>query len=331
MMRLFKFVLFIFAFIGLVIAIPVVSHSAPKVLTIGTGRMMGSYYPTGLAIANVVNKKQSSNGFRLEVMETGGSVFNVNAVMNGEIDFGMIQADNQFHAINGLDDWKDAGPQKDLRSIFGTYVESLTLVASDDSGVKTLNDLKGKRVDIRPSDSGVRKNAIDALRIAGLDWEKDIVAFEEETFNGPKLLLDGQIDAFFHTVGHPSKAIMFATTNVKRVRIIPIIGVEKIISEKPYYLKSIIPMKFYRGALNNKDVETFGMKATFATTSNLPDDVVYAITKAIYEDFSSFQRYTEVLNTVSKQGLLEGLTAPLHPGAARYYNEIGLQIPPSIK
>ncbi len=307
------------------------SHSKTKVFTIGTGGMMGSYFPTGLAIANIVNKEERNNEFKLEVVETGGSVFNVNAILSGDIDLGIMQSDIQFQAINGLADWMDTGPQKDLRSLFGIYTESVTLVASDDSGIKTLMDLKGKRVDIRSAESGVRKNAIDVLRMAGIDWKKDIVAFAEETMNGPQLLLDGKIDAFFHTVGHPSKAIMFATTNVKRVRIIPVVGIEKLLSEKPYYSKSIIPRKFYRGALNDEDVETFGVKATLTTSSNLPDAVAYSITKSIYEDFSSFQASTDVLNMVSKERFLEGLIAPIHPGAARFFNEIGFPIPAAIK
>jgi hypothetical protein len=331
MMKLIKMALLSFAYLCLIATLPMVSHAKTNVYTLGTGDRMGSYFPTGAAIANIVKKTQGSDGFQLKVMETGGSVSNVNEMMKGDIDLSIMQADVQFQAVNGLADWKDAGPQNELRSIFGLYVESLTLVASEDSGIKTLNDLTGKRVDIKSADSGVRKNAIDALRIAGIDWEKDIIPFEGEPFDGPELLLDGKIDAFFYTVGHPSKAIKHATNNVKRVRIVPIVGVEKLLSEKPYYVKSIIPMKFYHGALNNEDVETIGVKAILTTTSTLPDDVAYAIAKAIYEDFISFRTYTEVLNMVTKESLLEGLIAPIHPGAARYYNEIGLQIPPSIK
>lgn len=330
-MKFIKMVLPSFAFFCLISTLPMVSHAKTNVFTLGTGDRMGSYFPTGAAIANIVKKKQGSDGFQLKVMETGGSVSNVNEMMKGDIDLSIMQADIQFQAVNGLADWKDAGPQNELRSIFGLYVESITLVASEDSGIKTLNDLTGKRVDIKSADSGVHKNAIDVLRTAGIDWEKDIIPFEGEPFDGPEWLLDGKIDAFFYTVGHPSKAIKHASNNVKRVRLVPIVGVEKLLSEKPYYVKSIIPVKFYHGALNTEDVETLGVKAILTTTSNLPDDVAYAIAKAIYEDFISFRTYTEVLNLVSKESLLEGLIAPIHPGAARYYNEIGLQIPPSIK
>lgn len=324
-----KSALFSFAIFCFVITIPMVSRAGTKVLTIGTGGMVGNYYPTGLAIAGIVNKNQNDHGFRFEVRETEGSVFNINAMLAGDIDFGMVQADRQYQAVNGLAEWKEMGPQKNLRAIFSTYTESVTLVTSDDSEVKALKDLKGKRVDIGLSGSGGRQNAIDALGTAGIDWKKDIIVYEEEAASGPRMLFAGKLDAFFHTVGHPSEAIRYATLTVQRARFIPITSTEKLISKYPYYSKSIIPIRFYRGAVNQKDVETFGVKATFVTVSKVPDDTVYAITKAVFEDFKSFRTFTPVLGMVRKEGMLEGLTAPIHPGAARYYKEIGLQLPPS--
>ncbi|MBN2125247.1 MAG: TAXI family TRAP transporter solute-binding subunit, partial [Deltaproteobacteria bacterium] len=172
-------------------------------VTIGTGGITGVYYPTGGAIAKIVNKKRKEYGIRATVESTGGSVFNVNAIMAGDLEFGVVQSDRQYQACNGLAEWKENGPQKDLRAVFTIHPESITLVAADDAGIKTIQDLKGKRVNIGNPGSGQRQNSIDALEAAGLNYEKDIIAESVVADEAPGLLQDGRIDAYFYTVGHP--------------------------------------------------------------------------------------------------------------------------------
>lgn len=307
-------------------AAPTGADARTTFVTIGTGGITGVYYPTGGAIAKMVNKKRDEYGIRATVESTGGSVFNVNAVMAGDLEFGVVQSDRQYQAINGLAEWKDHGPQKDLRAVFSIHPESITLVGAADADIKTIQDLKGKRVNIGNPGSGQRQNSIDALNAAGLDYEKDIEAESVVADEAPGLLQDGRIDAYFYTVGHPSGNIKEATAGRRKVRICDVTGpgLDDLIKEKPYYAKAIVPKKFYPGAVNEEDAQTFGVKATFVTSSKTPDDVVYAIVKEVFDNFEDFRKLHPAYAVLTKEGMLEGLSAPLHPGAVKYYKEAGL-------
>jgi TRAP transporter TAXI family solute receptor len=305
------------------------SQESSHPLTIGTGAIGGNYNITGQAIAKIVNKNQEVHGFRLQDKYSSGSVSNINAIVAGDIEFGVAQADRQYQAFNGLAEWKGKGPQKDLRAVFSLHTESVTLVAGSDSGINTIHDLKGKRVDIGLPGSGTRQNSIDAFDAAGIEWEKDIEVYEEKLDVRLNMLIHSKLDAFFHTVGHPSQDIKFATFSVRGVRFIPLVNIEKILSTSRYYTKSFIPVELYPLADNKKDVETIGVKATLLTSAKVSDDIVYAVTKAVFDDLESLGNYAPILKAVRKENMLEGLTAPIHPGALRYYNEIGLQLPPS--
>lgn len=318
------------ALLGVALAMgPAISEVQAKTtfVTIGTGGITGVYYPTGGAIAKIVNEKRKEYGIRCTVESTGGSVFNVNAILAGDLEFGVVQSDRQYQAYRGLEEWKDKGPQEDLRAVFSIHPESVTLVASVDSGIKTIADLKGKRVNIGNPGSGQRQNSIDALEAVGLDYEKDMKAEGIKAAEAPGLLQDGRLDAFFYTVGHPSGAFLEATAGATKVAFIPITGpgIDKLISEKPYYAKSYIPMALYPGAENKEEkIDTFGVKATFMTSAKVPDDVVYAITKEVFENFEAFKKLHPAFQTLTKEGMLEGLSAPIHPGAMKYYKEAGL-------
>jgi hypothetical protein len=305
---------------------PTASHAKTVFVTIGTGGITGVYYPTGGAIAKIVNKKRKQYGIRATVESTGGSVFNVNAVMAGDLEFGVVQSDRQYQAWNGLAEWKDKGAQKDLRAVFTIHPESITLVAADDADIKTIQDLRGKRVNIGNPGSGQRQNSIDALTAAGLDYEKDIMAEGVVADEAPGLLQDGRIDAYFYTVGHPSGNIKEATAGRRKVRILDVTGpgINSLIAEKPYYAVAKIPMKFYPGALTEEDVTTFGVKATFVTSAEVPDEVVYAITKEVFDNFLDFKKLHPAYEVLTKKNMLEGMSAPIHPGAMKYYKEAGM-------
>ncbi len=296
-----------------------------KFITIGTGGITGVYYPTGGAIAKIVNKKKDQYGIRCTVESTGGSVFNVNAVMAGDLEFGVVQSDRQFQAINGLKEWKDKGPQKDLRAVFSIHPESVTLLAAVDANINSFADLKGKRVNIGNPGSGQRGNAIDALQAAGLDYSKDLKAEEVKAAEAPGLLQDDRIDAFFYTVGHPSGAFKEATSGRRKTQFIAIPNVEKLTAQFPYYAKSFIPKDLYPGSANKGNTETFGVKATFVTSAKVPDAVVYAITKEVFENFEDFKKLHPAYQVLTKKGMLAGLSAPIHPGAMKYYKEAGLK------
>jgi uncharacterized protein len=324
--RHLKYVLLIFLIL-LLLAVPYSALAKSKVFKIATGEYMGRYLPTGGAIAEIVNNQQEEYGFRCIAKPTSGSVFNINAIMAGDMEFGIVQSDSQYQALNGLDEWKNKGPQKDLRSMFSLYTESITLLASVDSGAKTIKDLKGKRVYIGEIGSGSRQNAMDALNAAGIDWKTDIKVIKKgEKYDVQSMLMRGELDAFFYTVGHPTTAIKFATVGAKKTLFIPIVNIEELLSKNPYYVESFIPVSLYPQIANDEDVKTFGVKATFVTSAKIPDQVVYAITKEVFENLGSLKYSDPTLNMLTKESMVkDGLTAPMHPGALRYFKEAGLK------
>jgi TRAP transporter TAXI family solute receptor len=295
-------------------------------VTIGTGGVTGVYYPTGGAIGKIVNKKRKQYNLRVTVESTGGSVFNVNAVMAGDLEFGIVQSDRQYQAVNGIKDWKDKGPQEKLRAICSFHPESIVLVAGDDTGINEFMDLKGKHVNIGNPGSGQRGNSTDALANCGIDWEKDMRAEGLKADESAKFLQDGRIDAFFYTVGHPNGSIKEATSGKRKVHFVPVEGpcIDELVAKWPYYAKAYIPVKFYPMASNKEDVNTFAVKATFVTSADIPDDTVYAITKEIFDNLEDFKKLHPAYGVLTKKNMLEALSAPIHPGAMKYYKEVGL-------
>lgn len=300
-------------------------YAKTNFVTIGTGGITGVYYPTGGAIAKMVNQKKKEYGIRATVESTGGSVFNINAVLNGDLEFGIAQSDRQFQAINGLAEWEKRGPQKDLRAVFSIHPELVTLVAAADANINSLADLKGKRVNIGNPGSGQRQNAIDALNAAGIDFKKDMTTEGVKAAEAPGLLQDNRIDAFFYTVGHPSGAFKEATAGARKVNFVPITGVDALIAKSPYYAKSYIPVSHYPNAVNKKNVNTFGVKATLITSAKVPNEIVYAITKEVFENFEAFKKLHPAYAVLTKESLLQGLSAPIHEGALKYFKEAGLK------
>lgn len=302
-------------------------------VTIGTGGVTGVYYPTGGAISRIVNKKFDTYKIKATVESTGGSVYNINAVLAGDLQFGVAQSDRQYQAINGEKEWKEKGPQKDLRSVFSIHPESITLIASADSGIKGIKDLKGKRVNLGNPGSGQLGNSQDAVQAFGLS-ESDFNAEYVKAVEAPGLIQDERLDAFFYTVGHPNGNIKEATSGRIKVRIVPIEGLEldTLIKKFPYYAKSVIPGKLYPNAVGGGNVNSFGVKATFVTSIKVSEDIVYAITKEIFDNFEDFKKLHPAYQVLTKENMLAGLSAPLHPGAVKYYKEAGLTkyIDPSL-
>jgi TRAP transporter TAXI family solute receptor len=301
--------------------------AATTFVTIGTGGVTGVYYPTGGAIARIINQKRDRYGIRAMVESTAGSVFNVNAVIAGDLEFGLVQIDRQYQAINGLAEWGPKGKQEDLRAVFCLYPEFVTLVAAVDAGIAKLEDLKGKRVNIGNFGSGQRQNAIDALTAVGIDYNTDLIAESVNATEAPGLLQQGQIDAFFYTVGHPSGAIKEAAAGARKVRFVPVTGsgIDKLIAGHPYYTKATIPVGFYPELQNDSDVDTFGVKATLVTSAKVKEQVVYAITKEVFDNFEQFKKLHPAYAVLTKTNMLENQPAQIHPGAMKYYKEAGLR------
>ena len=298
------------------------SKAKTKYVTIGTGGVTGVYYPTGGAISKMINAKKDAYGIRASVESTGGSVYNINAVLSGDLEFGIAQSDRQYQAAFGTAEWKDKGPQKDLRSVFSVHPESVTLLASEETKAKDIKGLKGKIVNLGNPGSGQLQNAKDALAAFGIA-ETDIKAEYVKAVEAPGLLQDEKIDAFFYTVGHPAGNIKEATSGRIKVRILDITGpeVDALIAKYPYYAHSVIPQKFYTGAVNTEDIKTFGVKATFVTSVKVSDDVVYAIVKEVFDNFDKFKKLHPAYSVLTKESMLKGLSAPVHSGALKYYKE----------
>ena len=301
--------------------------SAPaqdKFITIGTGGVTGVYYPTGGAICRLVNKDKKTHGIRCSVESTGGSVYNVNTIKGGEMDLGIAQSDVQYEAYAGTGKFAEQGPFEDLRAVFSLHSEPFTVVARADSGIKTFDDLKGKRVNIGDPGSGQRSTIEVLMKAKG--WTKDdfSLASELKAAEQSQALCDNKVDAIVYTVGHPNGSIQEATTACDSV-LVPVAGpeVDKLVAEFPYYAKAVIPGGMYRG--NAEDTETFGVVATLVSSTGAPEETVYWVVKDVFDNFDDFQKLHPAFGTLTKEGMTKnGLSAPLHDGAAKYYKEAGL-------
>ncbi|MCK5802291.1 MAG: TAXI family TRAP transporter solute-binding subunit [Lentisphaeria bacterium] len=294
-------------------------------ITVGTGGMSGVYYKVGGAIQQVLNARKGAYGLNVSYQASRGSVYNINAVLSGDIDVGVCQADRQFQAYQGEGEWQATGARKELRSICSLYPEAVTLVASDKSGIRTVSDLKGKRVNLGAPGSGDRGNALAVLKALGIDPEKDLHGEGIKAVESAKLLQDGRLDAFFYTVGHPAAAIIEATAGRRPVRIVPITGVDQMLASSPYYAKTTIAMKLYPKAANQEDVPTFGMLTTLVVSEKASEDMVYSLTKALFENLDEFRSCNPAFANLKAENMArDGLSAPIHSGALRYYREAGL-------
>jgi len=294
-------------------------------VTIGTGGVTGLYYPTGGALSRMLNKNSKEFRIKATVESTSGSVFNINAVLKGDMEFGIAQSDRQYQAYHGMAEWSEVGEQKNLRSIFSIHPEPITLVVSEKSGIKSINDLKGKRINLGNPGSGQLQNSRDVLAVAGLT-EDDLTAEYVKAVEAPGLLQDERLDGFFYTVGHPNGNIKEATSGRIKVLIVPIkgLGIEKMLEKYPYYAEARIPHEFYPRALNTDDIKTIGVKATFVTAKDVNEDAIYAITKVVFENFEEFKTLHPAYKVLTKVDMLQGLSAPIHKGALKYYKEVGL-------
>jgi len=292
-------------------------------ITIGTGGVTGVYYPTGGAICRLVNKGRRDHGVRCSVESTGGSVYNINTIREGELEFGVAQSDWQYHAYNGTSKFEDAGPFEDLRSVFSVHPEPFTVVARADAGITNFSDLQGKRVNIGNPGSGQRGTMEVVLEAMGWTTDDLALATELKAAEQSSALCDNQIDAMVYTVGHPSGSIQEATTACESV-LVTVDGpvIDALVADNDFYRSATIPGGMYRG--NPDDTATFGVGATFVTSASVSEDVVYILVKAVFDNIDDFRKLHPAFANLDPQEMATaGLSAPLHPGAAKYYREQG--------
>ncbi len=291
-------------------------------ISIGTGGVTGVYYPTGGAICRLVNKNRKEHGIRCSAESTGGSIYNINTIRTGELEFGVAQSDWQYHAYNGTSKFEEQGPFKDLRAVFSVHPEPVTVIASDSSGIKQLTDAKGKRMNIGNPGSGTR-GTWEVIEGA-LGWSRSDLklAAEMKSAETGQAVCDGKIDAYFWLVGHPS-ALTQESLATCDAHLVDVKGpaIDKLVKDNSFYRKAKIPAGMY----NNKgDIETFGVAATFVSSASVPDNVVYTVVKAVFENFDDFRKlHPAFANLTEKEMISDAISAPLHPGAAKYYKERG--------
>jgi len=303
-------------------AAPPAAQAQQKFMTIGTGGVTGVYYAAGGAICRLVNKDRAKHGIRCSVESTGGSVFNVNTIKGGELDLGFAQSDVQFNAVKGQGQFKD-GAVSDLRAVFSVHPEPFTLLTRKESGVKTFDDLKGKRVNVGNPGSGTRASMEELLTAKGWTLKDFSLASELKADEHGPALCDGKIDAFFYGVGHPSANIQDPTTTCG-ARLASITGpdVDKLLNGRPYYAKATIPGGMYPG--NPDPALTYGVLATVVASSKTSPETVYQVVKAVFENFDEFRKLHPALANLKPESMVaDGLSAPLHEGALRFYKEKG--------
>ncbi len=297
---------------------------AEEFITIGTGGVTGVYYPTGGAICRLVNQGRREHGIRCSVESTGGSVYNINTIREGELQFGVAQSDWQYHAFNGTSRFEEAGAFEGLRAVFSVHAEPFTVVARADSGITTFDDLIGKRVNIGNPGSGQRGTMEALMEAKGWTTDDFALASEMKVAEQSSALCDNQIDAMVVTVGHPSGTIQEATTACDSV-IVSVTGaeVDALIADNSFYRTATIPGGMYRGT--DEDVTTFGVGATFVSSADVSDDAVYAVVSGVFENIEAFRGlHPAFANLDPAEMASAGLSAPLHAGAERYYREAGL-------
>ena len=293
-----------------------------KFVTIGTGGVTGVYYAAGGALCRLVNKDRAKHGIRCSVESTGGSVFNVNTIKAGELDLGFTQSDVQYNAVKGLGQFKDAA-FGDMRAVFAVHPEPFTVVARKEANITRFEDFKGKRFNIGNPGSGTRASMEELL--AGMGWKTGDFSLASELKadeHGPALC-DGKIDGFYYAVGHPSANIQDPTTSCgAKLVSLTSSAIDKLVAEKPYYAKVTLPGGLYPN--NPQPTNTYGVLATVVASSKTPAETVYQVTKALFDNFDEFKKLHPALANLNPQNMIkDGLSAPLHEGAVRYYKEKG--------
>lgn len=299
-------------------------QAAYSYVTIGTGGVTGVYYPAGGAICRFVNRERKTNGIRCAVESTGGSGDNLRGIRAGDLELGIAQSDVHYAMVNGTEGFASDGPWGQLRSLFSLHQELFTVVARADAGIKTFDDLKGKRVNVGNPGSGQRNTLESWMNVKGWTMADFSEVSELPSSVQSKALCSDQVDAIVFTAGHPNASILEAATSCD-IALVGVNGpsIDKLLSVAPYYHKGVIPAGTYPGV--DVDVSTFGLSATVVTQSNISDSIIYEITKSVFENFETFRKLHPAFQNLNRADMLsQGLTAPLHPGAARYYREVGL-------
>ena len=308
----------------LVFALPINSLASEPITTIGTGGINGVYYSTGGAIAKMFNLKRQEFGGWMANQATKGSVENIKAVLSGEIDFGIAQANFLFDAVNGEGFY--AGQEKgDLRAVLGLYIEDLTIVTAEDAEINTAADLKGKRVNAGVPGSSTALTSLKLLKELGIEPE-DLTLLHYPEYEVSEKLQSDDIDAYLITVGHPNLFIMEATKGKRKVRIIPLDQalIDKVVARKAYFSADEINPQYYDRLTDKSLIPTLGVRAVLFTRADMDTKLVYQVVKQVLDNLDLFRQQHPALANLTRAAMSENHIIPLHPGAERYFREKGL-------
>ncbi|MBT4872834.1 MAG: TAXI family TRAP transporter solute-binding subunit, partial [Marinovum sp.] len=249
--------------------------------------------------------------------------YNINTIKAGELEFGVAQSDWQHHAYNGTSKFSD-NPFPNIRAMFSVHPEPFTLLVRADSGITSFEGLKGNRVNVGNPGSGQRATMEVVMEAFGMGMDDFSLATEYKGSEMAKQICDNNIDAMIYTIGHPAAAIKEATTSCD-VKLVSVTGapIDKLVADNPYYRVATVPGGMYTG--NPDDTTTFGVGATFVTSTDISDDVAYIVAKSVMSNLDDFRKlHPAFANLDAAQMISDGLSAPLHPGAAKAYKELGL-------
>lgn len=296
--------------------------AAERFVAIGTGSDVGVYYAAGAGICRLVNAKRAEYGIRCHVGSSAGSIFNIPPLRRGEIEFGVVQSDLQLQAYKGTKQFSKQGAFKDLRAVFSLHAEQFTVVARANSGISTFADLKGRRVNIGNPGSGQRATMEQVLAAMGWTTSDFSLAAELKPSEQSGALCNNEVDAIVFIVGHPNRSIQDAAKacDVIMVEVSGPVIARFVKENNIVYEHGFVPAGVYRG--NPNTTRTFSVRATVVSSTLVPNDMVYAIVKAVFDDLAAFSKQHPALAELQAEWMAkQGLAAPLHPGAARYYKE----------
>jgi len=297
--------------------------AADQQITIGTGSRAGVYYQIGRGLCRLLARSSNGQAPDCLALSTPGSIANLRDLRAGKLQFAVAQSDWQYHALNGSSDFADDNPDPDLRALFSVHGEAFTLVARRDAEIEQLDDLVAKRVNIGNPGSGQR-GTMEILMFA-MGWEKSTFSLTEELPASQQslALCHDRIQAMVYTAGHPNDSVAQAVRLCDAV-LVEVSGrpIDILVAKYPFYARMEIPGGLYAG--NPHDVRTFGVKATVVSSAKVDADTVYALTKAVFENLGSFRRlHPAFSHLIPERMITDGLSAPLHEGARRYYKERG--------
>lgn len=289
-------------------------------MTMGTGGTAGTYYSYGGILGNQI---KTSAGITVNVVSTDGSKANILGIDAGNYQLATVQSDVMAYAAAGTRSFKSEGALDSFRVIGGLYAEALQLVTMDPE-IKSVADLKGKKVSIGAAGSGVYFNAIDVLQAAGLT-EADIIPQYQSFGDSADALKDRKIDAAFIVAGAPTPAIQELCTSATAY-LVPIDGdiAATLMASSPYYTTYKVPAGTYNG--QTSDVTTVTVKATLIVSTSASEDAVYNVTKAIFDNIDTITAAHAKGAELSLQNATDGMTAPFHAGAAKYFKEKGIDV-----